>query len=141
MFEETRFLTAANVFIHSVTAHRDGVDLSRLSYPPDELEPAAIGQTDVAQKQVELLRLRDAKRLRHIFRAQDLVAETSEKKFQRTQRVLMIFHQKNAKRTRSGCGAHGHRFLRGDFFFPALSSVGKKRPMAHAVVAEDVLRE
>src|SRR5205085_8333662 len=94
VFEEARFLTAANVLIHSVTAHRDGVDLSRLSYLPDELQPAAIGQTDVAQKKVKLLRLRNAKRLRHIFRAQDLVAETSEKKFQRTQRVPVIFHQK-----------------------------------------------
>ena len=52
---EAGFLGALDVFLHAETGERDGWRLPGFSYLPDEVDAVAIGQTQVAEKKIEIL--------------------------------------------------------------------------------------
>ena len=52
---EAGFLGALDIFLHAKTGERDGWRLPGFSYLPDEVDAVAIGQTQVAEKKIEIL--------------------------------------------------------------------------------------
>ena len=52
---EAGFLGALDIFLHAKTGERDGWRLLGFSYLPDEVDAVAIGQTQVAEKKIEIL--------------------------------------------------------------------------------------
>ena len=52
---EAGFLGALDIFLHAKTGERDGWRLPGFSYLPDEVDAGAIGQTQIAEKKIEIL--------------------------------------------------------------------------------------
>ena len=110
----------AHVRIHSVAAQGDPLDRALARQLPHQLEPAAVGQADVADQKVEPLRFRELEGRFHGPHRPHTVVESLENMGEHLGSVLMILDHKDAHRLRGA-------FLR---LFPG-------RAVAHTLLFDD----
>src|SRR5688572_30309988 len=96
MIREAGVPASLQVFIHAESAQGEGGDIPRFPDVPDKFETTAVRQADIAQENIEFFFVSDAEGLRHVFRGQHLVAEASEEKLHRSERIAMVVDDEDA---------------------------------------------
>src|SRR2546423_6418272 len=112
MLRKPGFQALAEVTVHSKTTDRDSANRIFCAKNPEQIHAVAIGQTDIADEQIE--RIAGAglfQRVSHAVSSGDVVAAKLEETFQGGAGVRMIVDEKNAKTSRRRLRLSGTRFL------------------------------
>src|SRR6476646_4871999 len=87
------FLGTLDIFLHAETGERDGWRLPGFSYLPDEVDAGAIGQTQVAEKKIEILSPDGFKRGGDTWGGLCREAAVFQQSRQGARGVAVIFHE------------------------------------------------
>ncbi len=97
MLAETRFFTLANILLHAIATQRDASESLTLFDLAHEIVPVTIGQSEVADHEIERLVVGNFERGVHIRGGLNVVAEVLDEPRQAAQKGGMVVDQQDAQ--------------------------------------------